>query len=105
MVICMAYLMFTQRVKWIWMGEGKDGKVALVQYVWGVCMARILFTCISGYSAFAWYSYYLHIISSSGYHYSVIMILRNLIQPHTIPTPQATLIPISGRNSYLLNRP
>src|SRR3981189_77154 len=50
-------------------------------------------------------AFYLHIISSSGYLYSVIMILRNLIQPHAIPAAHATLTPISGRNSYLLNNP
>jgi hypothetical protein len=34
------------------------------------------------------------------FFHSIIMILRNLIHPQTIPVAHATLTPINGKNSY-----
>jgi len=39
------------------------------------------------------------------YFHSIIMILKNLIHPQTIPVAQATLTPISGKNSYFVRIP
>ena len=52
-----------------------------------------------------WLGFILYFPGYPFIFHSIIMILRNLIHPQTIPVAHATLTPMSGKNSYFARIP
>src|SRR5215471_13393012 len=109
-----------RRARW----NGKFGRTIYFLHLFGQGKGvmdwgdNILFyACILGCLAFAWMNSFvwlqilnftsllLQFSGVSNFFYSIIMILRNRIHPHTIPIAHDTLTPIKGKNSYFANIP
>ena len=90
-------------------GKGVMDKGEKIIFLRTVCILRCL--AFAWMNSFVWLqilnftSLTISILGVSNFFYSIIMILRNRIHPHTIPIAQATLIPIKGKNSYFVNIP